>query len=304
MKSTWSVFTTPYFDDREYIALNPFSGYVGTVRRAAARDLVDLVDEYDPRLLGGFHGARDHLVHVDEPLLLLLHEHLPRFLHRDAAPFLPARHHPFEPGGQLEPHLLESGVREYLDQRAGTILDFDRDLARVESAARELPRQLLLRAPPPLIGILPLRALRTGGRGEQEIDETFHGVLLRSRLDFGEGTLLLDGYRDVDEVPDHRIDVPADIAYFRELGRLHLDERRLGEAREPPSDFRFPHAGRADHDNIRRHDLVPDRRVDAPAAPAVPERDCDRALRGVLAYDILVQFFDDLSGGELIHCLQ
>src|SRR5688572_25204223 len=45
---------------------------------------------------------------------------------------------------------------------------------------------------------------------------------------------LLDA--DLDQVPDDRVDVAPDIADLGELRRLDLDERRVGEAREPARD--------------------------------------------------------------------
>ena len=54
---------------------------------------------------------------------------------------------------------------------------------------------------------------------------------------------LLD--RDFDQVADDRVDVAADVADLGELGRLDLDERRIGEPRQAARDFRLAHAGRA-----------------------------------------------------------
>ena len=54
---------------------------------------------------------------------------------------------------------------------------------------------------------------------------------------------LLD--RDLDQVADDRVDVAADVADLGELGRLDLDERRVGEPREPARDLGLADAGRA-----------------------------------------------------------
>jgi hypothetical protein len=55
--------------------------------------------------------------------------------------------------------------------------------------------------------------------------------------------LCLDG--DVDEVADDRVDVLADVADLGELGRLDLDEGRVGEARQAARDLGLADSGRA-----------------------------------------------------------
>ena len=88
--------------------------------------------------------------------------------------------------------------------------------------------------------------------------------------------LLLDGH--VDQVADDRVDVLADVADLGELGRLDLDERRVGEPRQAARDLGLADAGRADHQDVLRRDLAAHRLVDLLAAPAVAQRDRDRAL--------------------------
>jgi len=101
---------------------------------------------------------------------------------------------------------------------------------------------------------------------------------------------------DVDEVLDDRIDFATDVADLGELGRLHLDERSIGEAREAPRDLGLPNARRADHQDVLRRDFGTQGLADLHATPAVAQCDGDGALRGRLADDVLVQFLDDLSG--------
>ena len=104
---------------------------------------------------------------------------------------------------------------------------------------------------------------------------------------------------DVHEVANDAVDLATDIADLGELGGLHLDERRLREAREAPRYFGLADAGRTDHQNVLRRDFASERLIDLHAPPAIPERDGDRALGLVLADDVLVQFLDDFSGGHL-----
>src|SRR5262249_2926159 len=103
---------------------------------------------------------------------------------------------------------------------------------------------------------------------------------------------LLDA--DLDQVAHDGVDVAPDVADLGELGRLHLDEGRVGEPRQAARDLGLAHAGGADHQDVLRRDLLAQRLGHLLAAPAVPERDGDRALRLALPYYVLVQLVDDL----------
>ncbi len=90
-------------------------------------------------------------------------------------------------------------------------------------------------------------------------------------------------------------DVAADVADLGELGGLDLDERRAGQPGEPAGDLGLPDAGGADQDDVVRRDLVPDVVRRLGPAPAVPERDGDRLLGGLLADDVAVELGHDLA---------
>ncbi len=153
----------------------------------------------------------------------------------------------------------------------------------------------------PFLGLRIVRSLAPLGRGDQEIEKPFLGALPRPPLDLEEGALFLHGDGGVDEIADHRIDVAAHVSDLGEFRRLHLDERRSGETSETLRDLRFADAGRTDHEYVRRLYLLPDRLVDARAAPPVPKRHRDGPFRVVLADDVLVELGDDLSGREFFH---
>jgi hypothetical protein len=149
-----------------------------------------------------------------------------------------------------------------------------------------------------LIGGGRRHADRLRRRRQQEVEEALLGLL--ARADAHLRALLLADHVDgeLGQVADDRLDVAADVADLGELGRLDLDERRLSELREASRDLRLPDAGRADHDDVLRRDLVAERLGHLHAAPAVPERDRDRALRGALADDVAVELGDDLARRE------
>ena len=110
---------------------------------------------------------------------------------------------------------------------------------------------------------------------------------------------LLD--RGLGEVANDGINVAADVADFGELGRFDLDKRSVGKLRQAAGDLRLADAGRADHQNVFRRDLLAQRFGDLLPPPAVPERDGDRALRGVLSDNVLVELVDDLGGRHERH---
>ena len=106
---------------------------------------------------------------------------------------------------------------------------------------------------------------------------------------------------ELDEVAHDRFDVAADVADLGELGRLDLEERRLGELREAARDLGLAAAGRADGQDVLGQHLLAQALVELLAAPAVAQRDRDRALGGLLADDEAVELGDDLARGQSAH---
>ena len=147
--------------------------------------------------------------------------------------------------------------------------------------------------------VLPVERARPAGLGKQHIEDAFLGRILGAAFHLAHGLLarLLDA--DLDQIAHDGIDVAADVADFGELGRLDLDERRVGEFGQAPRDLGLAHAGRPDHENVLRRDLLAQGFGHLLPAPAVPEGDGDRALGAILADDVLVQFVDDFLRGHL-----
>ena len=96
------------------------------------------------------------------------------------------------------------------------------------------------------------------------------------------------------------LDVAADIADLGELGRLDLEERRLGEPGQPAGDLGLAAAGRADHQDVLGQHLLAQALVELLAAPAVAQGDGDGALGVVLADDEAVELGDDLARGNVV----
>ena len=69
------------FHNRQNVPLHALAAHIRPMPGLAPRNLVDLVQKYDPRVLHAFHRQPRHLVHVDQPRLLLLHQVLERLHH-------------------------------------------------------------------------------------------------------------------------------------------------------------------------------------------------------------------------------
>ena len=125
------------------------------------------------------------------------------------------------------------------------------------------------------------------------------------RLGLHVGTLLVayQADADLDKVADDLFDIAADITDFGEFRRLDLDEGRAGELGQAAGDFRLADAGRADHQDVLRHDFVAQVGIELLAAPAVAQRNRHGALGLVLADDVAVELGDDLAGGKCGHKL-
>jgi hypothetical protein len=61
---------------------------------------------------------------------------------------------------------------------------------------------------------------------------------------------------EVGEVTDDGFHVTTHIAYFGEFRRFHFNKRRLRELRQTARDLSLADPGRADHDDVLRHDLL------------------------------------------------
>src|ERR1043166_3496078 len=110
---------------------------------------------------------------------------------------------------------------------------------------------------------------------------------------------LLDA--DLDEVAHDGVDIAADVADLGELGRLDLDERRVGQAREAPRDLGLADARGPDHQDVLRRDLLAQRLGHLLAPPAVAQRDRHGALGPSLPDDVLVQLMHDLLRSHAAH---
>ena len=202
--------------------------------------------------------ARD-AVHVDQLLLFFLREVLERLGHLHP----PLLRLALEEARQ---HVLEVDV-DFLDRRPGDDLergkrflaDVDLDDARVEAAGAQLLAEPLARlaaadraAPRPD----PRPGADRPRRRQQQVEQPLLGVLRRLAAHLLEPLVAHHVDAELDQVAHHRLDVAADVADLGELRRLDLDERRLREPRQPARDLGLADAGRPDHQDVLRRDLL------------------------------------------------
>ena len=112
-------------------------------------------------------------------------------------------------------------------------------------------------------------------------------------------TRLLDG--DVGQIADDGVHVLADIADLGELGRLDLDEGRIGQARQTAGNLGLADAGGANHQDVLGRDFLAQRAFHLLTAPAVAQRNRDSALGVGLADDVFVEFGNDFLRGHVGH---
>jgi hypothetical protein len=127
---------------------------------------------------------------------------------------------------QVDVHLFNRRTRDDLERGKRLLAHVDLDRAAVEPARAQLLAEVLARSRL----LIPGRALvfvrrdRTRWR-QQNVEQTILGVLLRFRAHFFEPFGPDHLHTELDQVTHHRLYVSADVADFRELRRLDLEER-------------------------------------------------------------------------------
>ncbi len=185
-----------------------------------------------PGLLDALDGQAGHLVHVDEASLLLFEDELAGLLDLHPPALGPAAQEAGQELLDLEADLLDPGIGDDLEGRRRLFLDLHLDRPVVEEAVAELGPELLpgiagtASPPPPRRRRRPASSAAAGGCRGASPRRCRTGLLLDLR-----DLLLLDHvHGDADEVPDHGLDVPADVADLGELAGLDLEERRARSA--------------------------------------------------------------------------
>ena len=105
---------------------------------------------------------------------------------------------------------------------------------------------------------------------------------------------------DLDEVAHDGLNVAANVADLGKLRRLHLEERRVRQLCQPSCNLGFADAGRADHEDVLRHDLFGEIGRQLLPSRAVAQRNRHSTLGSSLTNDILIKLSDDLARRHLV----
>ena len=130
---------------------------------------------------------------------------------------------------------------------------------------------------------------------QQNVEDAIVRRIFSQGSDPGHGLLASHLDRGVDQVTDNRFHIFADITHLGELGRLDLDERRIGQMRQAAGDLGFADTGRADHQDVFGRDFDPHIFIHLHPAPAVAQGDGHGALGVRLADNVFVQFLDNFA---------
>ncbi len=136
---------------------------------------------------------------------------------------------------------------------------------------------------------------------DQSIEHPPLGIEMGLRLDILAPRSFHHADCRFEEVADHLFDIATDVADLGELGRLDLDEGRIGELGKAARDLGLAHARRPDHQDVLGHHLFAQRSFELLAPPAVAQRDGDGALGVLLADNMTVELGNDFAGRKVGH---
>ena len=139
-----------------------------------------------------------------------------------------------------------------------------------------------------------------GALAGQGIEQSLHRSFFSGGAHRFAAAVLFEPHRFLDQVARDLLDVAADIADLGELGRLDLEEGRVGELGQTARNLGLAAAGGADHQDVLRRHLVAQIGGELLAAPAIAQRHGDGALGLVLADDMRVERSDDRLGSQVL----
>ena len=246
MNRMWSVLTGAVLgrnrralDQRQQVALHAFAARAGVL--AAARHLVDLVDEHDAVVLAELDRLAGQLVLVEQLVGLVRHQERMAVLDLDLALLALAAQ-------RLADHLLDvddaAGLAGDVEHalRAGAVGELDFDVPVVALAGTQLLAEALARR-------------RAGAGADQRIEHALFGGELGAGLHVLALALAHLGDRDLDEIAHDLLDIAADIADLGEFRGFDLEEGRACKYRQPSRDLGLADAGGSDHQDVFRQYL-------------------------------------------------
>src|SRR6266566_386496 len=292
------------FDDGQNVALHAFPRDVRAVAGFAAGNLIDFIDEDDAHLFGALNGHARDLVHVQQLVFFFLDQVFESVGHAHFAFFLLLAEHAGKHVLDVDVHLLDALVGDDFERGHGAFADFEVHHALIELAFAELRAEFFAR-PLRLLALRGNLGFRSAGRGrrsrrKQQVEHPFFRGLLGAVRHFVEFFLADHVNGSLNEVAHHRLHVAADVANLRIFRSFDLDEWAAGQTRQAARDFRFSHAGGADHQNVLRQNVFGDFWRKLLAAHAIAQGYGHGALCCSLPDNVFVELQDDFARRNVI----
>src|SRR6516165_4134856 len=277
-------------DQGQEIALYTLARHVGADAAFACADFVDLIKKHDTVILDRFDRFLCQLVGIEQLVGFLVNKDVVGIRYCDAPCFGSAAAEFAENIANRDCAHLRSRHARNVEQRqaAAAGLHFDLDFLVVKLGGPQFLAKCFFGG-----------NARIGA--DQSVKHAIFSGLLRARVHILAFLFTRQGDSHFDQVAYDLFDVAADITHLGEFGRFNFQERRAGKFREASRNFGLADAGWADHQNVLRQHFFAQPLVKLQAAPAIAQRDRDRALGVGLPDDETVELGDDFTGREVGH---
>ncbi len=260
-----SVHRSP-FNNRQNVALHPFARNIRTMPALPPRNLVDLIQKHNPRILHPVNRRPRHMIHIDQPLFFFLNQIFERLVHLHLPLLRPRSKNVRQHVLDVDVHLLNALVRHDFKRRKIPLPHINLHLTLVQFPLAQLLPQFLprprrrFRQRRPRINhhssrCSTFRRPRRRRWRQQNIQQP----LLRVQLGLVGNVLqlflahIID--RNLHQIPHHRLHIPPHIPHLRKLRSLHFQKRRIRQLRQSSRNLRLPHPRRPNHDYVFGNDF-------------------------------------------------
>src|SRR5690606_4798365 len=267
------------FNERKEVPLHTLARNTRAQATLARGNLVDLVEKDDAVILRSSQRTADYLVLIEQLVGFVIDQELVGIANGGLDGLgAPAAH-------RLLQHVVNVQHADISAGKAGN-LEAAKAAARIGHLDLDL---LVVKLPVPELLAETVARGWTCGAAHKCLQHALLSVHVRARLNALAHLLAREPDGNLHEIAHDLLHVAADLAHFGKLGGLHLDEGGAGELGEPARNLSLAHAGRADHQNVLRHHLLAQSRLELLPAPAVAKRDSHRTLCLALAADVAVE---------------
>ena len=253
--------------------------------------LVNFINENNAALLQKVNGAAANRLFIDQLGRFLVNQQFARFGNRHLAVLALALPDLAKHAAQLLGHLFHARRAHHFKLRCRRG-DVDFDAVAIELTLAQFLAESLSRGAFGCFSGTGEAKLLARGWYQNIQNALFSGILrARSHLCLFGFTGLF--YCNFGQIANDGVDVLPNVTDFGELGRLDLDKRRIGQARQTACDLGFPNPGGADHQNILGRNFMPHGGIDLLTPPAIAQGDRHGAFGIALTHNMAVQLGND-----------